>query len=234
MHNDPLGTPQALTDESGTVVWKADYDPFGKATVNEDPDGDGNRVTLSIRFPGQYYDQETGLHYNYFRYYDPSIGRYLTSDPIGLVGGINTYVYTLNNPLYWIDPTGLDVTINLYPGAGGFGHIGAGVNSPNTSGFYPAPGSSKKDIILGNDVPGELLPDTRTPIDSVTIPTTPEQDRLIQDLLNQRRNNPGNYNLYNRNCTTTVNEALGAAGISCPDTIRPRRLFNNIQSGQCQ
>jgi len=106
-HNDPLGTPQALTDEAGTVVWKADYDPFGKATANEDPDGDGNRVTLNIRFPGQYYDQETGLHYNYFRYYDPATGRYITSDPIGLIGGNNTYLYINANPLKFVDYLGL-------------------------------------------------------------------------------------------------------------------------------
>jgi len=111
VHNDPLGTPQALTDESGTVVWKADYDPFGKATVNEDPDGDGNRVTLNVRFPGQYYDQETGLHYNYFRYYDPATGRYLASDPIGLRGSLNTYAYVDANPINAIDPSGL---VKLY------------------------------------------------------------------------------------------------------------------------
>ncbi|HHH42566.1 MAG TPA: hypothetical protein ENK49_00365, partial [Gammaproteobacteria bacterium] len=107
VHNDPLGTPQVLTDESGTVVWKADYDPFGKATVDEDPDNDGNLVTLNVRLPGQYYDQETGLHYNYFRYYDPSIGRYLTADPIGQKAGPNLYSYVGNNPIFWIDPYGL-------------------------------------------------------------------------------------------------------------------------------
>jgi RHS repeat-associated protein len=63
---------------------------------------------LNIRFPGQYYDQETGLHYNYFRYYDPSTGRYINSDPVGLGGGLNTYAYVGNNPLKYLDFYGLD------------------------------------------------------------------------------------------------------------------------------
>ena len=98
-HNDHLGSPHLLSDESGISVWSAMYDPFGEATINEDLDADGNKVKLNFRFPGQYYDAESGLHYNYFRYYDPSIGRYISSDPIGLFGGLNTYSYVENNPL---------------------------------------------------------------------------------------------------------------------------------------
>ena len=62
-HNDHLGTPQAMSDAAGRTVWTAEYDTFGKATVNQDPDGDGQIVVNNLRFPGQY-DAETGLHYN--------------------------------------------------------------------------------------------------------------------------------------------------------------------------
>jgi len=100
-HNDHLGTPQVLTDPTQTVVWKAAYTPFGEAVVSI------ATVENPFRFPGQYYDQETGLHYNYYRYYNPPTGRFLTPDPIGLDGGINLYDY-VKNPVNWIDPLGLD------------------------------------------------------------------------------------------------------------------------------
>jgi len=86
-HNDHLGTPQKMTDNSATIVWNAIYQAFGKAEVNEDPDGDGITVTNNFRFPSQYFDAESGLHYNYFRSYDPDTGRYTQADPIGLNGG---------------------------------------------------------------------------------------------------------------------------------------------------
>jgi RHS repeat-associated protein len=103
-HNDRLGTPQALTDESGAVAWKAAYAPFGRARVLV------HEVENPLRLPGQYFDEETGWHYNYFRYYDPETGRYVTPDPIGLAGGINPYAYVGNDPINMIDPLG------LYPG----------------------------------------------------------------------------------------------------------------------
>ena len=83
-HNDHLGTPYMLTNQSGAVTWRSTSDPFGANQVTE------STVENNFRLPGQYFDAETGLHYNYFRYYDPSTGRYLTSDPIGLAGGIIT------------------------------------------------------------------------------------------------------------------------------------------------
>jgi RHS repeat-associated protein len=75
--------------------------PFGRTQILVES------VENPFRFPGQYYDQETGLNYNYFRYYNPATGRYVTPDPIGLTGGINLWTYTRNNPVNFIDPLGL-------------------------------------------------------------------------------------------------------------------------------
>jgi RHS repeat-associated protein len=102
VHTDHLGTPKALTDESGNRVWSAVHDPFGMAVV--DP---GSTVEMNVRFPGQYYDSETRLHYNAARYYNPSTGRYITTDPIGLNGGVNPFIYAYANPIILIDPDGL-------------------------------------------------------------------------------------------------------------------------------
>jgi RHS repeat-associated protein len=108
IHPDHLDTPRRLTDGQNRVVWKWDSDPFGSYAPDEDPDGDGTKVTLNLRFPGQYFDAETALHQNYFRDYDPAVGRYVQSDPIGLEGGINPYTYVEGNPVAYADPLGLD------------------------------------------------------------------------------------------------------------------------------
>ena len=102
-HNDHLGTPQRITDKAGALVWAADYDGFGKATVRSTL---ANPVTNHLRYPGQYFDAETGLHYNDRRYYDPETGRYITRDPVGFAGGVNLYAYASHSPTNVIDPTG--------------------------------------------------------------------------------------------------------------------------------
>ncbi len=107
VYADHLGTPRAIADTGGEVVWRWDGDPFGAALPNEDPDGDGRTFTYHLRFPGQYFDRETGLAYNYFRDYDPQTGRYVQADPLGLAGGLNPYRYVEGNPLTAYDPYGL-------------------------------------------------------------------------------------------------------------------------------
>lgn len=100
--NDHLGTPQKLTAVNGAVVWSAKYSSFGQAEI--DP---SSSATNNLRFPGQYYDEETALHYNYFRYYNPANGRYQRPDPIGLKAGVNYFTYVRNRPNILVDPFGL-------------------------------------------------------------------------------------------------------------------------------
>ena len=104
-----MGTPRAITRSSdNAVVWKwENSDPFGANAPNEDPANTGTAFKYNLRFPGQYYDQETQTHYNYFRDYQASTGRYLQSDPMALAGGLNTFAYIKGNPISKIDKFGL-------------------------------------------------------------------------------------------------------------------------------
>ena len=92
-HTDHLGTPQKLTDSAGNLAWDAVLEPFGELaslTVN--------LVAQPLRLPGQYADPETGLHQNWWRDYDPSLGRYLQPDPLGITAGPNLYGHVDGNP----------------------------------------------------------------------------------------------------------------------------------------
>jgi len=103
-----LNTPRLIADANQNIVWRWDQqEPFGADTPNGDPNNTGNVFDLPLRLAGQYFDKEVGLHYNYFRDYDPSLGRYVESDPVGLHGGINTYLYVAASPLLGADPLGL-------------------------------------------------------------------------------------------------------------------------------
>ena len=110
-HNDHLATPQEMTDGTGQVVWEGEFKPFGEAISVT------GTITNNLRFPGQYFDAETGLHYNYFRDYNPVIGRYVQADPIGIKQGTNhVYVYGNSNTLKFIDVDGL---LSIWISAGG-------------------------------------------------------------------------------------------------------------------
>ncbi len=98
-----LGTPEMAFEKSGEVTWQASTQAFGQTEIKAE------RIANNLRFPGQYFDAETGLHDNYFRVYDSQVGRYVESDPIGLQGGLNTYTYVKGNPLRFSDPYGLFV-----------------------------------------------------------------------------------------------------------------------------
>ncbi|WP_230203452.1 RHS repeat domain-containing protein, partial [Pseudomonas syringae] len=146
---DHLGTPQELTDYSGEIMWSAKYRAYGNlATL------DIAEIDNPLRFQGQYFDAETGLHYNRHRYYNPGTGRFLTPDPIKLAGGLNNYQY-VPNPTGWVDPLGL----NCCP-------------SPDSSATSPTPAvldegvtppsviESKPDFYVGPSGPDSTLPAT--------------------------------------------------------------------------
>jgi len=120
VHSDHLNTPRKLTQANGQAVWQWAYSAFG----DEQPTTAAKRftsemtnpttgatsipdVTFNLRYPGQYFDKETGLHYNYFRTYAPGTGRYTQGDPIGLDGGWNRFNYAEGDPLIFTDPLGL-------------------------------------------------------------------------------------------------------------------------------
>ncbi len=107
IYTDQTSAPIVITDEENKELWYWDYEPFGATLPNEDFNSDGKNFEYNLRFPGQWSDNQTGLFYNQWRSYQPSLGRYIQSDPSGLKGGSNTFAYAANNPVMFVDNTGL-------------------------------------------------------------------------------------------------------------------------------
>ncbi len=153
--------------------------------------------------------------YNYFRDYDPSTGRYITSDPIGLDGGINTYLYVDANPIALVDPFGLQSVSFCYsPSAAmGAGHVGFGTSKSPSSGFYPS-----GDPFFS---PGEVRRDTQDDLMCRTVDTDQETEDCMERCRERRQSNPRHYQLLFRQCTEFVRSCAEECSLY-PDRTRDR------------
>lgn len=229
IHSDHLGTPRKITQpSSNTLAWRWDPDTFGSLAPNQNPGGLGTFV-YNLRFPGQYYMPETGLHYNYFRDYDPQTGRYLESDPIGLQGGsYSTYSYVQSNPISLVDPTGQQAAVAA-PVIGGILALGCAITPScaqaasdalsnvlnSTNNVIPFPGTNPATDAAGtgsNQCPPEC---TRS---AASLELNKKAALVI--LQSQTLPPARMANQYNA-AATSINKSIAVHNAKCPNKVDP-------------
>jgi RHS repeat-associated protein len=223
VHPDHLNRPILMTNAAKAIVWRASYEPFGAVHQITGPAANDNR------FPGQLFQLESGLAYNWHRHYDASIGRYTQADPLGLTAmfsdGPSTYGYAGQSPLMKTDQDGLDVDVCVFDGNGPnvFGHVGFSTPGDiGTHGFYARDGARG---------PGIVKPDDSQQIRTCKrISATPLQDQCMRQCRKDRADNPGEYSLLSRQCTSFVRDCLKQCSLPFgnPSGARPRQFFNKL------
>jgi RHS repeat-associated protein len=220
---DHLGTPRQVINTAKQLRWRWDNtEPFGANAANQNPANLGV-FAYNLRFPGQYFDSETGLHYNMFRDYDPKNGRYLESDPIGLDGGLNTYGYAGENPLSFVDLLGLDREIIIWSPlphiTSIFGHVSSrGGNGENDS-FGPG-GWDKTYPTTNEYIDRQTINNNRTGI-GLVVELTPKQDAKYDKCMRNIKASNKNYNEVLNNCGTSAQTCLMDAGTPLIPSIFP-------------
>ncbi|MCU7921043.1 MAG: hypothetical protein KZQ95_22190 [Candidatus Thiodiazotropha sp. (ex Epidulcina cf. delphinae)] len=219
LHTDHLGAVVKATDENQAIIWDAQRRPFGERNVTT------AWLEMPLGFPGQYLDQETGNYYNYFRDYDPTTGRYLQSDPIGLGGGLNTYAYVGGNPLRYFDPLGLYTEVIIWRpvgwGSSSFGHVSSNVNGSN---YSWGPGGWDTRYPNASDYADRQQ--TFRPGVGTILDLTPEQERRLEECYARSR---GEYSSTSNNCADPHQDCLSEVlGSPISDTFFPVNFGNDL------
>jgi RHS repeat-associated protein len=216
VHADWRNTPRQLSSSAGIALWAWDPNPFGENQPNQNPANQPNAFTWYTRYPGQYYDWESGLYYNYQRDYDPQLGSYAQSDPIGLAGGISTYAYVGGNPVSFIDPLGLATLVVVGGPTSGnpFGHVAVATTGSGTYSFGTG-------TPLGSSTTAYLLNQaTYRNSTAYLINTSAAQEAAILASLRSRTDNlpPVPSMDSHDTCASRSNDALRQAGLYDPST----------------
>lgn len=198
-------------------------------------------VKFDLRYPGQVFDEETGLSYNLHRYYDAATGRYMQADPIGLEGGWNRFGYVGGNPLNWSDSRGLDNPgmgpyssgVMVYYYGGGSGHVGVGINGSGSFGYYPTSPSKTNYELIFPGVPGTVELDAfhqKQPDKSIWIEGSQESVDLLKKYIKEMSIDPGVYSLPFNNCTTFVSDGLRLSNFkNVPHSVIPLSFIESLE-----
>jgi RHS repeat-associated protein len=210
-HADGLGSVTGITDANRNTIQRYGYDSFGKITPQ-------TNFQNSYTYTGREWDKETALYYYRARYYDPSIGRFISRDPIGFEGGINLYAYVQNNPVNWIDPWGLYTEITFWQPVGhtssSFGHISSNVNGWNYSW-----GPNGWDRTYPNAADYIARQSGFRSGAGVILNLTPDQERRLQQCYNKPR---GDYSTLSNNCGDPHKDCLKEVlGFTITDSLLP-------------
>ncbi|MEJ8851922.1 RHS repeat-associated core domain-containing protein [Variovorax rhizosphaerae] len=221
---DHLGTPQELTDHEGNIAWSASYKAWGEAKEVISEAAKRSGLTNPIRFQGQYLDDETGLHYNRYRYYEPGSGQFTSSDPIRLTGGLNLHAYT-KNPIGWIDPFGLAAgraTVFWHDNRNEdnvFGHYSIETDVDGRKMTTHQLGAPGTQTVVSTNL--RMLPPPAKQT-SIELPDATATQKFQRDNVNEFG---GTYDTKTRSCVTHVGEVLRAGGVDIPSQPGPQLKY---------
>ena len=255
---DALGNARVITDDTGSVTERRDYYPFGGAIAASTTNGRACSppsscswlagysadVGVTQLFTGKERDSETGLDYFGARYFSGAQGRFTSPDVINLTSArllnpsntLNKYVYAANNPLKYVDPDGLDITLYYRPPSGApmdFGHVFLGALNQSSGevaflDYYPPDGTNGFGSGRGEFNPGDMQDRAGQNYASLTIQTTPEQAQNVINIIKGLKNGtPAAYSALSHNCTTVCQDALADLGLSFGD-ITPTGFWNDV------